>query len=90
MQPSDWGSKVYEIHDERLDPSPDRTFLLHVPSSYDGKTPIPLIIALHGKKQPPAEFENHTQLSNPKVNDGYAIVAYPEGVKVKSISTLHS
>ena len=70
----------YEIRDTRLQPSP-RNGLIHVPSSYSDSEPVPLIIALHGKGQPPKEFEYHTQLSNEETNQD-AIVVYPEGIKV--------
>jgi len=85
MQPSEWGSSVYVIHDSRLKPH-QRSSLLHVPSNY-GKQPVPLIVAMHGKGQPPAEFESHTQLSNADVNPD-AIVVYPEGVKVQAPESL--
>lgn len=70
----------YDIVDSNLRP-PHRHALLHVPDSYQPEVPAPLIVALHGKAQPPPEFEYHTQFSNRTFNTG-AIVAYPEGIKV--------
>jgi len=73
---SDW----YSVDDSVLEPS-HRRALLHVPDKYRKDVASPLIIAMHGKEQSPAEFEQHTQLSNPEVNSE-AIVVYPEGIKV--------
>lgn len=70
----------YEIRDARLQPSPRQAWI-HVPSSYSDSKAAPLVIALHGKGQPPSEFEYHTQLSNEETNPD-AIVVYPEGIKV--------
>ncbi|EMD00150.1 hypothetical protein BAUCODRAFT_145459 [Baudoinia panamericana UAMH 10762] len=81
MQPSRWGSKVYRVEHARLNPGP-RYALLHLPTHYGGTEPSPLIVALHGKAQPAAEFEEHTQLSKPEVQDE-AIVVYPEGIKLQ-------
>jgi len=75
-------SKPYNISDPSLH-SPDRQALLHIPSTYHGSNnPAPLIVALHGKAQPPSEFEYHTQLSNPDFNQDH-IVVYPEGIKLQ-------
>lgn len=81
MQASDWGSAERTVKDDELHPHRERKALLHLPTSYSSDTPVPLIVALHGKAQPPAEFEEHTQLSNPEVQDE-AIVVYPEGINV--------
>jgi len=68
----------YDIHDEELK-CPSRHSLLHVPSGYDGHTPLPLIVGLHGKEQPPAEFDDHTQFSKSAFK---GLVVYPEGIDV--------
>jgi len=73
-------SEWYSIDDQGLRPS-HRRALLHIPEAYRKDVASPLIIAMHGKDQPAAEFEEHTQLSNPEVNNE-AIVAYPEGINV--------
>lgn len=75
-------SFTYDINDANLRP-PHRHALLHVPDTYQPDVPAPLIVALHGKAQPPSEFEYHTQLSNKAFNTE-AIVAYPEGIKVSA------
>lgn len=71
----------YDVDSEELKPS-HRHALLHVPSEYDGQSPVPLIIGLHGKDQPPAEFDEHTQFSK-STFDG--LVVYPEGIDVSNM-----
>ncbi|GAB7342012.1 hypothetical protein MBLNU457_g0302t1 [Dothideomycetes sp. NU457] len=71
-------SEWYTINDPALQPS-HRRALLYIPPTYRKDVASPLIIAMHGKDQSPAEFESHTQLSNPEINNE-AIVAYPEGI----------
>ena len=78
-QPS-YGSVDYNIESDLLKPR-SRHALLHVPATYDKAKATPLIVAIHGKAQPPREFEDHTQFSNPEYNKD-AIVVYPEGIKV--------
>ena len=75
------GSVDYNIESDQLKPR-SRHALLHIPSTYETEKPAPLIVALHGKGQPPREFETHTQFSNPE-NNKDAIVVYPEGIKVR-------
>ncbi|MDX1992049.1 MAG: PHB depolymerase family esterase [bacterium] len=57
----------------------ERTYLLHVPASYDAATPAPLVLVLH-----PAggTGRNMRDLSgfNALANDSGTIVAYPDGI----------
>ena len=76
------GSVDYNIESDQLKPR-SRHALLHIPSTYDSGKPAPLIVALHGKGQPPKEFESHTQFSNPE-NNKDTIVVYPEGIKARN------
>lgn len=55
-----------------------RTFLLHVPESYDPNKPTHLIMAYHGITSTGAEMEERTGLSNRSESDNF-IVAYMEG-----------
>lgn len=80
-------SEWYTIDDPASNPSRRRA-LLHIPKTYRKDVASPLIIAMHGKDQPPAEFEAHTQLSNPEVNNE-AIVVYPEGIEVSPVKQQH-
>jgi poly(3-hydroxybutyrate) depolymerase len=41
----------------------DRTYLIHVPASYDTKKPVPLILVLHGATQSPAGAERMSKMS---------------------------
>jgi polyhydroxybutyrate depolymerase len=62
-----------------------RTFLLHIPSSYNSANPTPLVIALHGGGSPGwYTFEQATQLSS-KSNSGGFLLVYPEGIKVAGV-----
>jgi polyhydroxybutyrate depolymerase len=64
-----------------------RTSLVYVPSSYDGKTPVPLVLSFHGRH---GQGKDQAKLSDfHKVGDrnGF-IVVYPDGVG-KSWNALH-
>lgn len=68
----------YDIYSENLKP-PSRQAYLHVPEAYNGQEPVSLIVALHGKAQPPTEFADHTRFPA----FGYkGLVVFPEGIKV--------
>lgn len=60
-----------------------RSYLLHIPLSYDIWTPAPLIFALHGRTRTAAGMERLTGFSDDSVN-GKAIVVYPQGIDVSS------
>ena len=53
-----------------------RGFFLHVPTGYDGTTPMPLVIALHGGD--PIRMAQTTHLSEKADDEGF-IVVYPAG-----------
>ena len=57
----------------------DRSYLLHVPPSYTGDEPTPLIIAMHGGFGSGPQLEGQSQLSQKSDAEGF-IVVYPNGV----------
>lgn len=57
----------------------DRAYLLHVPSSYDGFTAVPLVIALHYAGGNGSAFESTTGFSD-KADSNNFIVVYPNGI----------
>jgi polyhydroxybutyrate depolymerase len=56
-----------------------RSFDLHVPPHYDGKTPLPLVIALHAFGGDAASFENFIGFSKEADVEGFFVV-YPQGL----------
>ncbi len=56
----------------------DRTYLLHVPSSYNGLTAVPLVVALHPFGSNGSGFESTTGFSV-KADSNNFIVVYPNG-----------
>jgi polyhydroxybutyrate depolymerase len=56
----------------------DRTYLLHIPSSYDGLSAVPLVVALHGYTGSGSGLESITGFSN-KADLNNFIVVYPNG-----------
>ncbi len=62
-----------------VDGSP-RTYLLHLPTNYDGSTELPLIIAMHGGFGSGPQLETQSKLSE-KADNADFIVVYPEGVQ---------
>lgn len=55
-----------------------RTYLLHVPSGYDGKTPLPLVVVLHGATQSADSAEKMSGMSG-KADLEHFIAVYPSG-----------
>jgi polyhydroxybutyrate depolymerase len=57
----------------------DRQWILHVPPSYDGTTPMPLVLNFHGHGSNMAQQELFS-LMDPKADAAGFIVAYPNGL----------
>lgn len=55
-----------------------RTFLLHVPPSYDPGTPVPLVVSIHGFAEWPAHLRDISRW-NDLADQHSFIVAYPAG-----------
>lgn len=55
-----------------------RNYLVHVPRLYDGKTPTPVVLALHGATMTAKVMESLTGL-NKKADEETFIVVYPNG-----------
>jgi poly(hydroxyalkanoate) depolymerase family esterase len=56
--------------------SRDRQYQVFVPTSYDGRTPVPMIMVLHGCRQTEANMINETRFRDLAERDGF-IVVYP-------------
>ena len=59
----------------------DRTFLLHVPPDYTTKTPLPLVVVLHGAFNSGSQTETETGFSALADTKRF-LVAYPEGIGI--------
>jgi len=55
-----------------------RSYLLHIPSSYDGSNPVPVVIALHGHPGGWFDLKVSTDLDKKSDEEGF-IVVYPTG-----------
>src|SRR5712691_11431037 len=55
-----------------------RTFLVHVPSSYDGKKPFPVVLAFHGGGSNAEQMVRFCGLNETADKHGF-IVVYPNG-----------
>lgn len=59
-----------------------RTYRIHVPESYKGTEPVPLIFSFHGRTQTPEYQEQLSQFSNSSYGfEGISV--YPQGVPVR-------
>ena len=67
----------------------NRTYRLHLPSSYDENTPAPLVLSYHGHGQDMEEQETLSQFSNDAINPNMVAV-YPQGLKGAVSRTLSS
>ncbi len=56
-----------------------RSYLLHIPRTYDSRQPTPLILAFHGRLGTGKKMEKLTNLSDLADKQGF-IVVYPNGV----------
>ena len=57
-----------------------RDYRLHLPVSYDSKTPAPVVISYHGHGRNMVEQETLSQFSNDAINPNM-IAVYPQGLK---------
>lgn len=57
----------------------ERTFIRHLPQGYDGSTPVPLVVVLHGRGGNAKEMEQLTGFSH-KADAEKFIVVYPNGI----------
>jgi polyhydroxybutyrate depolymerase len=55
-----------------------RTYLIHPPKGYDGKTPLPLVLVLHGAVQGATNVERMSGMSIKADKENF-LVAYPNG-----------
>ena len=55
-----------------------RTYLVHAPKGYDGKTPLPLVLVLHGAIQGATNVERMSGMSDKADKESF-LVAYPDG-----------
>jgi len=55
----------------------ERRFNVHVPPSYNGKTPMPLVILLHGHGQDGKTIAHHTKFNEMANREGF-IAVYPD------------
>jgi polyhydroxybutyrate depolymerase len=56
----------------------ERSYLLHVPSSYNGRTTVPLVIMLHGSSQNPTQTQTFSKFSAKSDEEGFVVVC-PQG-----------
>jgi polyhydroxybutyrate depolymerase len=56
-----------------------RTYALHVPPSYDAKTPLPLVFVLHGATESNDNVEQLSGMSS-EADQRRFLVAYPRGI----------
>ena len=74
------GGKTVEVPFKTSD-NTNRTYLIHIPSTYKSTTPADLYFSFHGHNGTPEKQENISQFSNPKYNPN-GIAVYPAGLVV--------
>jgi len=76
------GTQTMEVN------SKSRTFIVHIPASYDAKTPYPLLFGFHGASRTAADFDNDagTFRFGPAFGDR-AILAYPNALQKNGVTT---
>lgn len=72
VRPGDWQRTLTFQGDSR-------SYDLHVPPQYDGKTPLPLVFALHSLGGDAATFANDTGFNERADAEGFFVV-YPQGL----------
>jgi polyhydroxybutyrate depolymerase len=56
----------------------ERTYLVHLPPGYNGKTPLPLVLVLHGATESPENVERLSGMSEKADRENF-IAVYPRG-----------
>ena len=74
-------SASYAQYDSLFYDGRDRTYLMHVPPSYDGNTATPLVVAMHGGLTTALQMEQYSRLSEKSDAAGFLLV-YPNGTGV--------
>ncbi|KAH0358077.1 alpha/beta-hydrolase, partial [Aureobasidium melanogenum] len=59
-----------------------RSYLLHIPSSYNINTPAPIAFSYHGRTETPQDQESISGMSNETMNPNYLVV-YPQGIDLQ-------
>ncbi len=57
-----------------------RSYLLHVPETYDATKPVPLVLNFHGLLKSGSYQQDYTGMSDKADEEGF-IVAYPDGIE---------
>jgi polyhydroxybutyrate depolymerase len=65
------------VKEEKLEGAKTRSYGLHVPALYDGKTAVPLVIMLHSTGMSSADFAQMTQFNAISDSNGF-VVLYPD------------
>ncbi|HMF33306.1 MAG TPA: PHB depolymerase family esterase [Candidatus Lokiarchaeia archaeon] len=87
------GFFVYRFQEKKLYSYIDvggvqRQYILHVPPSYTGNTPVPLLLALHGGSGDAKQYESETGFDAIADAEGFVVV-YPDGLGATEF-TLHA
>jgi len=62
-----------------------REYILHVPESYDGSNPVPLMFSFHGFGGSALSFQNTTNMKPISDSEGFILV-YPQGAYLNGFS----
>ena len=73
-----------EVIEETLEDAKNRSYSLHIPPTYDGSTPVPAVILLHGVGMTTADFAMLTKFNALADAKGF-IVVYPDAYGAKRI-----
>ena len=65
------------VKEEKLEGAKTRSYGLHVPALYDGKTAVPLVIMLHSTGMSSADFAQMTRFNAISDSNGF-VVLYPD------------
>lgn len=57
-----------------------RSYELHIPSSYDGRSPLPLVLNFHGFTSTGTQQRGYTRMDETADSEGF-VVAYPNGLQ---------
>jgi polyhydroxybutyrate depolymerase len=79
-----WISVLNKTNGTLVSSGRKREYLLHVPKTYDGAKPTPLVISLHGAAAWPAQQMNLSRWNNVADEQGF-IVVYPSGTGMPRI-----
>jgi polyhydroxybutyrate depolymerase len=78
------GPQTYKVNIDFQTGGFDRNFYVHIPTAYDGRRPMPLVIVIHGAFDTAKGIEKDSGFSQLADREGFAVM-YPNGIGIAGL-----